>query len=145
MSFQIREGRRGDALAVSEVYVASRRAAYADLLTPEEIENQTPIEGARLWQLLFTQARTLRLVVQDGEGVAGFITAGPIQETGADPTSAEIYELYVHPRLWGQGVTTEFLARTLDALRGKWFNSAVMWVLEGNAPARKFYEDAGWV
>jgi ribosomal protein S18 acetylase RimI-like enzyme len=144
MSFKIREGRRQDAVDVADVYVESRRAAYAELLTPEQIENQTPKEGARLWQALFNQARTIHLVIEDGEGIGGFITAGPIQESGADPASAEIYELYVHPRLWGQGVSDELLQKTLDALRAKWFTHAVIWVLEGNALARKFYEGAGW-
>jgi ribosomal protein S18 acetylase RimI-like enzyme len=145
MSFAIREGRRQDALAVAEVYVEARRAAYADLLTPEQIEKMTPREGARLWQALFNQARTVHLVVQDEQSVGGFITAGPIQEKGADPASAEVYELYVHPRLWGQRVSDELLASTLDALRGKWFTAAVIWVLEGNEHARKFYESQGWV
>jgi GNAT superfamily N-acetyltransferase len=145
MPFSIREGRRSDAVQVADVYVVSRRAAFADHLTPEQTESQTPIEGARIWQSLFTLARTAHLVVEDGEGIAGFATAGPIQGSGADPGTAEIYEFYVHPRLWGQGVSEQLLSRTLDVLRAKWFTHAVIWVVEGNEHARKFYENEGWI
>ena len=49
---------------------------------------------------------------------------------------SELHALYVLPEQWGHGVG----ARLLAAAGGV----SVLWVLEGNARARRFYEQHGW-
>ena len=52
--------------------------------------------------------------------------------------------LYVRPEAWGTGVAARLHDRAVDALRAAGVGRARLWVLEGNARARRFYERRGW-
>jgi GNAT superfamily N-acetyltransferase len=56
----------------------------------------------------------------------------------------ELWGLYVDPEAWGSGAAAALLAASVDALRGRGFTEAVLWVLEDNPRARRFYEREGW-
>jgi GNAT superfamily N-acetyltransferase len=56
----------------------------------------------------------------------------------------ELHRLYVVPEAWGTGVA----ARLHDVAVARWrelgIENAVLWVLEENRRARRFYERRGW-
>lgn len=53
--------------------------------------------------------------------------------------------LNVHPDHWSAGVGSALLRTAESGLSGLGFRSAVLWVVPGNARARRFYERHGWV
>jgi GNAT superfamily N-acetyltransferase len=52
--------------------------------------------------------------------------------------------MYVRPEAWGSGVADELHERAVAAIRAAGHERARLWVLEGNARARRFYERHGW-
>jgi GNAT superfamily N-acetyltransferase len=86
----------------------------------------------------------VRLIAEDDDGAAGFVTSGPSQDDGASESDAEVRAIYLAERAWGKGLGAELLQGAVDGLRGKGFASAALWVLEGNSRARRFYEREGW-
>ncbi len=56
----------------------------------------------------------------------------------------EVYALYVAPDWWSTGTGRSLMARATAALADAGYERGVLWVLEANARARRFYEKAGW-
>ncbi|MDP9237087.1 MAG: GNAT family N-acetyltransferase [Chloroflexota bacterium] len=52
--------------------------------------------------------------------------------------------MYVTPEAWGIGAGRALMQAARDALLDLEFRDAVLWVLEANGRARRFYERAGW-
>lgn len=67
------------------------------------------------------------------------------QDFDLDPDGTpELAALYLDPAAWGKGVGGALMDAALADLRERGFAEAVLWVLEGNERAIRFYERAGW-
>jgi GNAT superfamily N-acetyltransferase len=87
--------------------------------------------------------RTARLVAARGDEILGFAILGP-EGSGEGHDIGELFLLYVLPDAWGTGVGRLLMAETLTRLRREGFVEAVLWVIDANPRARRFYELAGW-
>jgi GNAT superfamily N-acetyltransferase len=107
----------------------------------------TPARDAEAWEpvLRDTPERARVVVLEDRGALRGVAGAGPARDDDLDrTTTGELYALYVHPDAWGRGYGDALHAAALDHLRAEDFSAAVLWVLEGNHRARRFYADRGW-
>ena len=59
-------------------------------------------------------------------------------------SGAELRDLYVVPAAWGTGVATELMTAALDWIAARGAQEALLWVVEENRRARRFYEREGW-
>ena len=85
------------------------------------------------------------MALQNEQTVA-FISFGMAREPAADTgKTGEVWALYAHPDVWGQGVGRRLWLAGLDALRQAGCDTAVLWVLEKNTRGRTFYESTGCV
>lgn len=46
--------------------------------------------------------------------------------------------------MWRQGIGRRLLDASTDKLRELRYRTAILWVLDTNQPARRFYEAMGW-
>jgi ribosomal protein S18 acetylase RimI-like enzyme len=67
-----------------------------------------------------------------------------LTEAGLAGQVGEVYALYVAPEWWSTGTGRSLMSRAVAALTDAGYERAVLWVLEANARARRFYERAGW-
>src|SRR4029453_3922458 len=79
------------------------------------------------------------------EGI-GFARVGASREDedGDGEREGELYAIYLDPRCWGRDIGKALLLRAEESLRGSGFRRAVLYVLEGNERAQRFYRAAGW-
>ena len=70
-----------------------------------------------------------------------FRSVGPSRDPDAD---AELYAIYALPEAWGTGAGTALMRAGLDLMREAGYAEAILWVLEDNPRARRFYEREGW-
>jgi ribosomal protein S18 acetylase RimI-like enzyme len=75
--------------------------------------------------------------------VVGFVTFGPSRDEDA-VGMGEIYALYVDPGRYGGGLGRMLMAHARGRLKEQGFEAAVLWVLQGNERAARFYEREGW-
>jgi GNAT superfamily N-acetyltransferase len=131
----IRPATPEDAEAVARVHVETWRAAYAHALSPEGLAGLSVTQRAELHR------RSPPVVAEvDGE-IVGFVSVGP----GTDPdTDGELYAIYVLPDHWGTGLGRALMQAGEERLRDLGHQHAILWVLEDNPRARRFYEAAGW-
>lgn len=65
-------------------------------------------------------------------------------EEGALQDEGEVYAFYMHPSVWGTPATNWAFLFCLQRLKNMGYRSAVVWVLEENRRARRFYEKYGF-
>lgn len=125
--------------------VALERAAwlqgFADLL-PAGFELPT-VEGwtERLGEVV-RSTETDTLVVEDREGLAGFVVYGPSRDKAADV--GEIRTLFVEPGRWRCGVGAALVAGALDALGSAGYEQVTLWSFRDNHRASAFYAAMGF-
>lgn len=130
------------------IRIETWRVAYDGLVDPALLAQlDLDHEAARrdeLWDAYHVDTRATEFVAEvDGEPV-GWAVAGPANHPDAQRTG-ELYALYVLPAHWSTGVGHLLLAAAEEALRVTGFDTAVLWVLDGNTRAAMFYERHGWL
>ena len=111
-------------------------AQYLDGLKPEKraahytFGSEDPLQPS-------TTVALLRGVIR------GFATTAPAQETDVG-RCGELRGLYVDPDWWRRGIGAALLAEAQRRLVEQGFTRALLWVLEGNARAERFYLKHGW-
>ena len=75
--------------------------------------------------------------------VCGFASTAPSRDSDL-PDHGELCALYVDPEQWGKGIGVALVAAARDRLSQFGFRSALLWVLEGNVRADRFYRIDGW-
>jgi ribosomal protein S18 acetylase RimI-like enzyme len=143
---EIREASAADARAIGEVHVGSWRAAYAGLLSQATIDSHSVDSRSKSWLASFESGELeATWLAEVGGTVVGFALTGRAGDADLDPVQVgEIYAMYVLPDAWGAGVGRMLLQRTVTDFRARGYRRAVLWVLESNARARRFYEAQGW-
>lgn len=138
-----------DAAAVAAVQVIAWQAGYRDIMPASHLASIGD-GGVERWNRILIResagdrrgSRTY--VVEDAAGVVvGISTAGPAREE-TEPGLGELWMLNVAPQAWGTGVAVRLHDYALDRLRDSGFGDAILWVVERNARARRFYERSGW-
>jgi GNAT superfamily N-acetyltransferase len=81
----------------------------------------------------------------EGRRIVGYSSFGPCRDEDAAEGTGELYALYVSKERWGTGLARELLARALADLAARALLPVALWVLTGNARARRFYEREGFV
>jgi GNAT superfamily N-acetyltransferase len=83
------------------------------------------------------------LVLEDGGAVEGFAAVGSARDEDVAHLG-EVYAIYVHPSRWGGGLGRKLIRAAEETLRESGSSEAMLWVLEQNPRARRFYEAGGW-
>ena len=83
------------------------------------------------------------LLEEDGE-TRGFVTCGPAADGTLPDGAGQLFALYQDAQWAGTGVGKALLTHATHDLLSHGFRFAVLWALETNARARRFYERAGW-
>jgi ribosomal protein S18 acetylase RimI-like enzyme len=143
-SLTLRPAQSRDARGVAAVHVGSWQAAYRGLV-PEKFLDALDVDERANSYRFGTRGpdETVVWIVAQGENVVGFIAVGRCRDD--DHVGAgEVWALYVAPTRWRSGIGSRLLSKGEELLAQRGFAEATLWVLERNAPARRFYESAGW-
>ena len=144
MTLTIRRAAAADAPAMGRVAVRAWQAAYRGHMPDDYLDGLRAEDRAAYWEGVLGRddlRGTILVVERDGE-VVGFAAVGP----SPDPQGAgELYAINVDPDHWGAGAGRALLEAAQAELARLGFAETVLWVLTGNARARRFYEIAGWV
>jgi ribosomal protein S18 acetylase RimI-like enzyme len=138
----VRRARLEDAAAIAEVHVRTWQAAYEHVFGAERLASLTVEQRLPLWRQILDDPSQTVFVAEGDEGrVEGWCTVGRSRDADAD---AELWGIYVLPEAWGSGAGTELMRAGIEALRESGCRDAILWVLEDNPRARRFYEREGW-
>ncbi len=148
MNALVRRAIPEDAEAIAAVHIQSWQIAYRGQLPGHYLDHLgNEFEGRNaFWrtEISSPRTRTNEVWVADSQTqVDGFVAIGPAR--GADPNvTGEIYAIYVNPSRWDQGLGRALFTHATQRLASLGYSTAILWVLESNTRARRFYEVAGW-
>ena len=78
-------------------------------------------------------------------GITGFVDFGPSRDGDSDPqVTGEVFAIYAAPDAWGTGAGRALMGSAVAELARLGYADAVLWVLDANERARRFYGLAGW-
>lgn len=142
-----------DALGIAEVHVSTFRATYQGLL-PEPVAHrvvdaQNVTKRTQGWRKWLARSRVSTFIARIDEAVIGFCTMQPIRDEPAEDELAadvvgEISAFYVLPSYWRHGIGRLLGERMLAEAEARGFGEVVLWVLESNERARRFYDALGF-
>jgi len=136
----VRAATPDDARAIAEVHVRTWQEAYRHAFPAEVLETLDVDERELLWTDLLGRPEPA-WVAEDGGRVVGFANAGPSR---TEEDVAELYAIYVLPEAWGGGAGRQLMAAVISWFLTEEYTTAMLWVLEDNPRARRFYEREGW-
>jgi GNAT superfamily N-acetyltransferase len=143
MEVSIRQTRVDDCPALAALHLRTALFAYASIFPPDA-------PRPKLDDLTLDWER--RLGGLHGPNVCGYVAAVGDQLVGAivaggDPGHQEmghVTRCYVESDHWGMGIGRLLYNAAISHLRQVGYEQASLWVLEGNARARSWYERLGW-
>ncbi|ANH94274.1 acetyltransferase [Streptomyces sp. SAT1] len=157
---RVREMALADCDRVAEIRVHGWRTAYRDLMPRSFLDALSVERDAELRRALLARhdSGTTDLVAvgappgppgrsgqpgDDGE-VLGWACHGPCRDGEGTTGGAELYALYVDVRRHGHGIGYALLTESMRRCAAAGHRRMSLWVVEGNARARRFYERAGF-
>jgi GNAT superfamily N-acetyltransferase len=139
---QVRPARSTDAAAIAQIQVVTWQHAYRDILPASFLEGLDAERSAASWRTVVADPRRITLVVAAPD-LVGFCTAGPARGGEASNHRGEVEAIYIHPAEQRRGFGTSLIRAAMQWLAEASLHPVVVWALEANRPAHRFYERLG--
>jgi len=141
--FSIRTATLGDAAEIARVQTQSWQTSYRGILPDQILDTMDTARRATLRREILSDGDALNLVAYDTtfNDLVGFCNAGKSRREG--PRVGELYEIYIVDRAKRFGLGRELFESTASWCRTHGMTSLIIWVLEQNHHARRFYEAMG--
>ena len=138
-----------DSGAIGLVHVRSWQSAYRGKIPQDYLDGLDPARRAQVWRSVLGQDRPSRggvlVAVAEGGGITGFASFGPSRDGDTDSrVTGEVFAIYADPDAWGTGTGRALMGSAVAELARLGYADAILWVLDTNDRARRFYALAGW-
>jgi GNAT superfamily N-acetyltransferase len=135
-----------DAAGIGHVYLAGWQQSHAGLVSPEYITCVRARAREEFWraELQVEAPDRMPWVALIDARVVGFAIGGLSRDADADTRTGEVYQVYVDPDCWGQGIGSGLLRHVVRDLSEHGFERVDLWIIEGDTTARAFVEKHGW-
>lgn len=141
--FAIRAGAIADAAEIARVQTTSWKTSYRGILPDAVLDTMDPARRVAMRREILRDPLALNLVAYDTthRDLVGFCNAGPSRRDGA--RVGELFEIYIVDRAKRFGLGRELFESVASWCRARRMSSLIIWVLENNHHARRFYEAMG--
>ena len=131
-------------MAVTRVHVRSWQAAYSKLMPDDYLDQLRPEDRANKYDFgNLDPFRPQTIIATESGEIRGFATTAPAQDSNMSGYG-ELCALYVDPDDWGRGIGVALVSGARARLFDLGFRNAILWVLEGNVRAERFYRRDNW-
>jgi ribosomal protein S18 acetylase RimI-like enzyme len=132
-----------DAAAIARVHVASWRTTYQGMLPDDFLASLSEEHYTERWKRVITEGSSrVHVVDEPNGGIVGFASGGR-ERAGESTFAGELYAIYVLDSAQRRGHGRELVRAIAGALREMRLPDMIVWVLQDNAAARRFYEHLG--
>jgi ribosomal protein S18 acetylase RimI-like enzyme len=128
----LRRAIAADAATIAGIHVRGWQWGYRDLLPSAFLEGLSIPQREASWRGRGRARARLRHL------------PGPSTDAASLEGAGEVYAIYQEEHAAGTGVGRALFSHAMSQLAKRGFKVAVLWVLENNARARRFYEIAGF-
>ena len=141
--FAIRPAAMNDAAEIAHVQTSSWQTSYRGILPDSILDTMNPARRVSMRREILLDGTALNLVAYDSthRDLVGFCNAGPSRREG--PAVGELYEIYIVDRAKRFGLGRDLFESVTDWCRANRMSQMIVWVLDNNHHARRFYEAMG--
>lgn len=141
--FAVRQAKLDDAAEIARVQARSWQSSYRGILPDTILDTMDVARRTSLRREILMDSAALNLVAYDvtHRDLVGFCNAGPSRRQGA--LVGELYEIYIVEYAKRYGLGRELLESAMDWCREQEMTTMIVWVLENNHHARRFYTALG--
>lgn len=143
-NYNIRKVAEGDEQILAYIQTESWKAAFQNILEPEELKQCTNLERATaMYQKLLDAKKGNGYILEvDGKPhcIAWWDAARDAQMCGY----AELICIHSLPDKWRKGFGSKMLAQILQDMKKAGYAHTLLWVFDKNERAKKFYEANGF-
>ncbi|WP_373502902.1 GNAT family N-acetyltransferase [Aestuariivirga sp.] len=143
MTIAIRRPGPDEAPAFAALHVACWKEAYRGIVPDKILASAGPDGWLSVWQGALADSARIVLGACDGGEPVGFILAGPPLDPLTEGIDGQIYALYIRSNHQRRGIGRRLMGTAARAWLGRGGIALTLGVLEGNSPARNFYEALG--
>ena len=134
-----------DLHAVALVHVSAWQHAYRGIVPQAYLDQLSIATRAQKWVEILQQGGSDMLVAVVEGHIVGFMSFGSSRSEPPVRGEAEVYAIYVASTHWSTGVGRSLWSAAQTRLRELNFARVVVWVLQANVRAIRFYERIGFV
>lgn len=145
-ALRVREMVLADCPRVAEIRVRGWQTAYKGMMPQAYLDELDPADDVERLRARFEQAveGVVNLVAEWDGDVVGWACHGPYREGEVRTAEAELYAIYVDPNRLARGVGRALLRESVARCTAAGHGRMLLWVLQENTNARRFYEKAGF-
>ena len=147
MGIRIREAVPADAGGIASVHIDTWRTSYAGIVPDEHLAGLSYDDREAVWGQILSRdkpAQCNMVAETEGGDIVGFAGGGPERE-GDEVYRGELYAIYLLESHQRRGVGRRLACAVAHGLLSAGLDSMLLWVLEDNRRARRFYESLGGV
>ncbi|MBI3712985.1 MAG: GNAT family N-acetyltransferase [Burkholderiales bacterium] len=144
---QLRRATVADAEAIAAIRIEGWRSTYRGMIPDSYLDDMDMNENLLHWRTILQalpskeDALCVYVAVSDNE-IVGFVSAIKLAEPKLDK-EGEINAIYIRPQWQRCGIGKRMMHKAARSLQAMGCQSCVIWVIDGNAQARNFYEELG--
>jgi GNAT superfamily N-acetyltransferase len=141
----IRRAQVQDAPTLAKVHVDSWHVAYHGLIPDSYIRGFTYRKREEAFRKALIANSEETYLIEDNASAVGILTIGASRDSDLDAArTGEIWGMYIVPDYWRHGIGSRLMQEAERTLQSRGYRDVVLWVLEGNTNARRFYEAMGF-
>jgi len=142
---QLSPARISDVPVLARIHADSWRAAYRGLIPDSYLERFTYQRREESFRQSLAANAEETYLIQQNDQVVGLLTLGAARDSDVDiHCTGEIWGIYLSPSTWRKGIGKQVVQAAEAMLQARGCETIVLWVLEKNQQARRFYEAMGF-
>ena len=140
----IRKAVPGDERVLAYIQTESWKAAFAGILSPEELERCTNLQKAEQMYYGVLRRDGCNMAIELVDGKPHCIAAWGKNRCDLGDMVGELICIHSLQNNWAKGYGSAMMEYVLAQLQQANYESVILWVFEENSRARKFYEKHGF-
>jgi ribosomal protein S18 acetylase RimI-like enzyme len=141
----IRHARVDDAPTLAQIHVDAWQVAYRSIVPDSFLQRFTYQKREAAFREALAANLEETYLVEDEANAIGILTIGACRDDDLDvKATGEIWGIYLAPAYWRRGIGTWLVHEAERMLQARGYRDVVLWVLEDNLEARRFYEALGF-
>lgn len=144
-NINIRFANSKDAHSIAMIHVISWQKTYRGNIPDTVLDNLSITKREQQWRELISHNVKILVIERDNK-IVGFASICQSRDKDTNPEiCGEISAIYLEPNVWHQGLGKQLCHRALYELANLGFTEVILWVLNENNQARRFYESMGFI
>lgn len=139
----IRDATRDDIETIAQIQTEGWRDSYRGIMPDALLDGPLLESHVRLWTRIFDAGSEPEPFLAEADGhAAGFLSAGSVRGSNLD-YDVEVYAIYIRSAYRRRGVGLRLMAHTARTALARGKRTLMLWTLEANNRARRFYTGLG--